>query len=105
MSKRRLKSAKLLVGKQLGEKYGRAFICVLLFFPSVSFAACPGSPPAGIDCVEVAAVKNITAFTVCRKVTNNHASSKSLMVPIKTSTEWTDFYTSPPAGVTIASCP
>lgn len=47
---------------------------------------------------------NITAHTVCNKVTNNSATSASIYVPTQTDPEWESFYTNPPAGVTIGSC-
>ena len=105
MDKRRLELTRILVGKGLSKNhFCQVLGCLFIFLPSISFAACPGSPPTGIECVEVATAEDITANAVCWKVTNNHASNKSLMVPIKTSTEWTGFYTHPPAGVTISAC-
>lgn len=48
--------------------------------------------------------QNITEWSTCKRVTNNHASGLSLFIPTKTNAEWTSFYTSPPPGVTVASC-
>lgn len=47
---------------------------------------------------------NITEHSVCKKVTNNHASGLSVFVPTKTSTEWSSFYNGPPPGVAIGTC-
>lgn len=50
----------------------------------------------------------ITEHSVCRLVTNNHASGSSIMVPTKTAAEWSSgvnaFINAPPAGVTVAGC-
>ena len=80
-----------------------AVFCLALM-PSLSFAQCPGSPPAGIDCVGTSATKEITAHTTCKSITNNHTSGKALQIPIKTSTEWSSFYSHPPTGVTVGAC-
>lgn len=48
---------------------------------------------------------DITEHATCKTVTNNHASGKAVFVPTATSTEWTQFYTNPPAGVTAVDCP
>lgn len=50
------------------------------------------------------ATVDITEHTVCKRVTNSHASGLAIFVPTNTSTEWSAFYTSPPAGITIAEC-
>lgn len=51
---------------------------------------------------------NITAHSVCRRITNNHASGSSIMVPTKNATEWSTganaFINAPPPGVTVAAC-
>lgn len=47
---------------------------------------------------------NITAFSECRKVTNNSATNAHVYVPTQTDPEWESFYTRPPAGVTIGAC-
>ncbi len=86
----------------------RSTLALLVFFvlasPAVSSAQCPASPPAGLDCVASAAAKEITAFTECRAITNNHASGRAMMIPVKTSAEWSSFYGHPPAGVTVGAC-
>lgn len=46
----------------------------------------------------------LTAFGVCKKVTNGSATGLSVYVPTQTSAEWQSFHTSPPAGVSIGSC-
>lgn len=51
------------------------------------------------------AAVDITEHSTCKTVTNNHASGKAVFVPTATSTEWTQFYTNPPAGVTAVDCP
>lgn len=51
----------------------------------------------------------ITEHSVCRVITNNHASGSSIMVPTKTAAEWSSganaFINAPPAGVTVGNCP
>jgi alpha-tubulin suppressor-like RCC1 family protein len=54
--------------------------------------------------VTYGASSNITAFSTCKKVTNNSSKALSLYVPTTSSGEWSSFYTNPPAGVTIGSC-
>lgn len=46
----------------------------------------------------------ITEHSVCRAVTNNHASGNAIFVPTKTSGEWSAFYNNLPAGVTAPAC-
>jgi hypothetical protein len=46
----------------------------------------------------------VDEWSVCKQVTNNHASSQALFVPTKTATEWTTFYTHLPSGVTATDC-
>lgn len=46
----------------------------------------------------------ITAFSTCKKVTNNSATGLSVYVPTQTSAEWTSFQTNPPTGVVLGSC-
>lgn len=67
-------------------------------------ASCPVTPPSGIDCVESLATKDVTAFSVCKRITNSHASLKPLMVPVKTNSEWSGFYTNASGGITIGAC-
>src|SRR3989344_3773352 len=47
---------------------------------------------------------NITAFSTCKKVTNNSGTGLSVYVPTQSSAEWASFYTNPPAGVSVSSC-
>jgi len=54
--------------------------------------------------VNYGANQDITEWSTCKNVANAHASGKAIFVPTNTSTEWTQFYTHAPAGVTIASC-
>lgn len=82
------------------------FLIVFLLgqFSQLALAQCPGSQPTDTDCVAYGASKVVDKHTVCRSVTNNHASTKAIMVPVKTSSEWSSFYTNPPAGVTANAC-
>lgn len=85
--------------------FRRGFLTLLLLGGvQEAWSQCPGSPPAGIDCVATTASKQITAHSQCRGITNNHASGLALMVPTSTSTEWAAFYNNPPAGVAVAGC-
>jgi hypothetical protein len=77
---------------------------LLFAFPEKANAQCPGSPPSGLECVANGSAKEITAFTECRSITNNHASGRAMMIPVKSSPEWSSFYSHPPAGVTVSSC-
>jgi len=54
--------------------------------------------------VNFGANSNITAFTTCKKVTNNSATGLSVYVPTQSSAEWSSFYTNPPAGVAAGTC-
>lgn len=47
----------------------------------------------------------ITAHSVTKKVTNNHASGLTIYVPLNTSTEWAAYVASPPPGVTVTNPP
>lgn len=81
------------------------FILFFILMPFASWAqTCPGSPPSGIECVNPGANKDITAFTVCENITNNHVSGKPLMVPVATSTEWSTFRSNLPLLVTSSAC-
>lgn len=80
-------------------------ILFVILFRLTGFAACPGSPPTGIDCVVNSQTKDIAAHASCKRVTNNHASGLDLMVPYKTFPEWLSFYSSPPSGVLVNDCP
>lgn len=50
------------------------------------------------------ATQSITAFGVCKKVTNTSPTGKTVYVPTQSAAEWTSFYSNPPAGVAIGSC-
>jgi hypothetical protein len=76
----------------------------ILFSPSFARAQACGSLSAGQDCVAASATKSITAFSTCAKITNNHASGKAILIPIKTSPEWSAFRSHPPAGVSVGTC-
>ncbi len=79
-------------------------ISIGLFFKSVAIGqTCPGSQPANTDCVAYGNYKTITAFSVTRTITNNHASGKAIMIPLGTAAQWTQMYSNPPAGVTASS--
>lgn len=47
--------------------------------------------------------QHIIAFCNCKRVENNHASNKSIMVPTKTTTEWSSFFNNPPSGVSVTA--
>src|SRR3989344_3242542 len=48
--------------------------------------------------------QSITAFSNCKKVTNNSATGLNVYVPTQSGAEWQSFYMNPPSGVTIGSC-
>lgn len=48
--------------------------------------------------------QSITAFSMCKKVTNSSPTGLSVYVPNTTSAEWSSFYGSPPSGVSIGQC-
>jgi len=48
--------------------------------------------------------QSITAFSICKKVTNGSGTGLNVYVPTQSSAEWASFYNNPPAGVTIGSC-
>lgn len=79
-------------------------VLTVIFLASFARAQCPGSQPAGTECVAASASKDITAHSVCKTVTNNHASGKAIMIPISTPTQWNAFYSRLPAGVAAADC-
>ena len=54
--------------------------------------------------VNIGANQSITAFSTCKKVTNNSSTGLSVYVPTTLASEWSSFYTSPPSGVTAGSC-
>jgi hypothetical protein len=53
--------------------------------------------------INAGATQDITAFSVCKRVTNG--ASASLYVPTKSAAEWSSFYDHPPSGVTVLNCP
>lgn len=83
----------------------KIFSLFFIFIPLAAHAqSCPGTVPTGIECIAASASKQITAFAVCANITNTHVSGKALMVPVKTSAEWSKFRTSLPAGITSSAC-
>ena len=54
--------------------------------------------------VATTATQTITAFGICKKVTNSSPTAKTVYVPTQSSIEWLSFYSNPPVGVTIGSC-
>lgn len=54
--------------------------------------------------VNFGASQNITSNSICKKVTNNSPTGKSIYVPTQSAAEWASFYTNPPAGVTVGLC-
>lgn len=80
-------------------------LLAMVIAPKVFAQACPGSLPGGMDCVAGGgANKDITAHAVCAKITNSHASGKAIMVPKNSTTEWSEFRTKLPSGVTNTAC-
>lgn len=92
--------------KNIFVKYLKYFFISILFI----FLLFAGVVIATINTIEegyqvnFSETKAITAHSVCKQVTNNHASGLSIFVPTKTAVEWSSFYGHPPAGVTIADC-
>ncbi len=54
--------------------------------------------------IATAETQQIDEHSVCRDVTNNHASGSSLFVPTKTSGEWSSFTDNAPPGVSVVDC-
>lgn len=48
--------------------------------------------------------QSITAYSVCRKVTNGSGTGAALYVPTQTAAEWQSFRDNPPPGVTLGTC-
>ena len=48
--------------------------------------------------------QSITAFAICKKVTNSSPTGLSVYVPNTTAAEWASFYGSPPSGVSVGQC-
>jgi hypothetical protein len=78
-------------------KAGVTIVAILSFFAIVIDASDNYTVNHGAN-------TNITAHTVCSKVTNNSTTSASVYVPTQTSLEWQSFRTNPPAGVTLGAC-
>ena len=76
-------------------RFGRLLLCTL--------AATLLTAATGYQ-VNYGANQNITEWSTCKNVANNSPTGKALFVPTNTSTEWSQFYTHAPAGVTIAAC-
>lgn len=82
---------------------------VMIFFlaiavPGRAFAAAC-TPDPNTACVSTAGNLNVTGPNgICKNVANSHASGKTLMVPLNTTAEWTQFWNNPPLGVTVAAC-
>lgn len=77
------------------------FLCYFVFIPILSYAtitAISNGYRVTSDNTEHA----INQFTTCKKVKNN--GGHEIFIPVKTSAEWTNFYTHPPTGVTISLC-
>lgn len=54
--------------------------------------------------VATTATQSITAFGVCKMITNTSPTGKTVYVPTQSAAEWQSFYMHPPAGVTIGAC-
>lgn len=87
--------------KKLQSTYGKAFIhvssivvaVVLLGFSAqaaVNYRATSGGTTVA------------TEFSICKSIVNN--SGLDLFIPTNTIGEWSSFYTSPPAGVSVSPC-
>ena len=48
--------------------------------------------------------QSITAFSLCKRVTNASPTGLSVYVPNTSAAEWASFYGSPPTGVTAGAC-
>lgn len=78
----------------------------LVLIATISLLCATGASEAADSyTVNSGATSDITEHTVCKRVTNNHASGLSIFVPTKTSPEWASFYGTPPPGVAVAGCP
>ncbi len=79
-----------------------AFVFVSLFFIAGSSLA------ANSYAVGNSATVTVDEHGVCKKITNNHASGASIMVPTKSASEWhtggSSFLQNLPAGVSSADC-
>jgi len=78
------------------KRFTRAILCV--FAASLLTAASSYQINYGTN-------QNITEWSTCKNVANSSPTGKALFVPTNTSTEWSQFYSNAPAGVTISDCP
>lgn len=87
-----------------------AFATALAVVLLLIFAGTARAQTASCTTLATGATQDITAFSVCRKVTLNSVPAPSagvagICVPTTGSAaEWASFYNNPPAGVTIAAC-
>lgn len=79
----------------------RAIVMSMLFV--VVFAGAANAQTNSCTQVASGTNQNITAFSTCRNVANAAAVSVCAVTNAD-STQWSNFYTNPPAGVTISSC-
>lgn len=87
-------------------------LALLVLLLSALCAAAPSATAQTASCTSltVGQTQDITAFSVCRKVTLNSVPSPGtgvagICVPTNTTAaEWASFYNNPPAGVTVAAC-
>lgn len=78
--------------------FGTLVAMLILFSAAIAIEASDNST------VSYGANQNITAFSTCKKVTNNSSTNLSVYVPTQTSAEWASFYSNPPAGVSADAC-
>lgn len=78
--------------KVLGMSFSAALLVAGIAVASDSFTVAYGSN------------QNITAFSICKKVTNSSPTGLSVYVPNTTAAEWSSFYGSPPSGVSAGQC-
>jgi hypothetical protein len=71
--------------------------CAFLFLMAVSAWASDGTT------VNAGATQDITAHSVCKRVTNN--AGVSVYVPTTSAPEWASFYGAPPSTVSVSACP
>jgi len=76
---------------------------ILIFFLSIRVAVAIDPTEEGYR-VGYGQSKEIDEHSVCKEVTNNHASGLDIFIPTKTSEEWENFCSSPPPGVTLEDC-
>lgn len=71
--------------------------CVVLILMTASAWASDGTT------VNAGATQDITAHSVCKRVTNN--AGVSVYVPTTSAAEWASFYGAPPSAVSVSACP